>query len=81
MEHTSLSRYIRSLKAFIRRHHRKLIVLVALIVLVTAVILLARQVSRSISLASNVVSGIFLGTLAVLILVLFAGYLPGRWRS
>lgn len=81
MEHTSLSRYIRSLKAFIRRHRRKLIVLVALMVLVTAVILLARQVSRSISLASNVVSGIFLGTLAVLILVLFAGYLPGQWRS
>jgi hypothetical protein len=81
VEHTSLSRYIRSLKAFIRRHHRKLIVLVVLIVLVTAVILLARQVSRSISLASNVVSGIFLGTLAVLILVLFAGYLPDRWRS
>jgi hypothetical protein len=58
-----------------------LVVLAALAVLVPGVILLARQVSRSISLASNVVSGIFLGTLAVLILVLFAGYLPGQWRS
>jgi hypothetical protein len=81
VEHTSLARYIRSLRAFIRRHHRKLIVLVALIVLVTAMILLARQISRSISLAPNLVSGIFLSTLALLILVLFVGYLPDRWRS
>jgi hypothetical protein len=58
-----------------------LVVLAALAVLVPGVILLARQVSRSISLASNVVSGIFLGTLAVLILLLFAGSLPGQWRS
>ena len=58
-----------------------LVVLAALAVVVPGVILLARQVFLSISLASNVVSGIFLGTLAVLILVLFAGYLPGQWRS
>jgi hypothetical protein len=78
-EHTSLSRYIR--RAFTRQYRRGLVVLVVVIVLLTAVILLARQVSLSTNLASNVVSGLFLSTLALLILVLFAGYLPRRWRS
>ena len=70
-EQASLSRYIR--RAFAKQYRRRLIVLVVVIILLTAVILLAQQVSRPTSLASNVVSGLFLAILALLILVLFAG--------